>query len=208
MKESPVNSDGKVSNISDMDDSEDGAIPEPVIKKGKGKQKRKLAAKKKQEADLRKQKVEENLDRTQHVEIPEQANIHALCRRSREQQPPSSFQHLPQQVREWYYCFTSKQVKNSLIIQDPKKRVRVHLFPQATIPSNLLPLLGPPLKNMTPMSLFQNVIRPIGGEIMRSGFWAVGLNQDTFFNLIQLLTIADLTLAKTISNLLIHTTLQ
>lgn len=124
-----------------MDDSEDGAIPESVIKKGKGKQKRKSAAKKKQEEDFKKQQVEETLDRTQHVEIPEYINIHALCRRSCGRPPPSSFQRLPQQVREWYYCFTLKQVKNGLIIQDSKKRVLVHLFPQATIPSNQLTTL-------------------------------------------------------------------
>ena len=61
-KESPVNSDGEEINFSDMEDSEDGAIPEPVLQKGKGKKKRKSAAKKKQEEDFKKQKVEETLD--------------------------------------------------------------------------------------------------------------------------------------------------
>ena len=85
--------------------------------------------------------MEETLNQTQHVDVPEYANIHALRRRSRGRQPPSFFQLLPQQVRDRYYCFTLKLVENGLIIHDPKKRVLVPLFPQATIPSHLLSTL-------------------------------------------------------------------
>lgn len=139
---SPVTSDGEEVVSSDTDDSEDGVIPELSLKKGKGKKRRKSPAKKKQEANYKKTKAEDSLDKIQRVEVAEFANFHALRRRSRGRQPPSHFQRLPEQVRENYYCFTLKQVERGLIIHDSKKRPLVHLFPPATIPSTLMETLA------------------------------------------------------------------
>jgi len=139
---SPVNSDGEEVESSDTEDSEDGAIPEFSLKKGKGKKRRKSPAKKKQEESYKKTKAADKLEGIQRVEVAEFANFHALRRRSRGRQPPSHFQHLPEEVRSWYYCFTLKQVQKGLIIHDSKKRVLVHLFPLATIPSNLIETLA------------------------------------------------------------------
>jgi len=139
---SPVNSDGEEIEFSDMEDSDVGAIPQPEIKKGKGKKKRKSPAKKREQENNKKQKVVETLDQTQYVEVAEYVNIHALRQRSRGRQQPSNFQRLPQQIQDWYYCFTLKQVENGLIICDPKKKLLVHLFPQTSIPSDLLTTLS------------------------------------------------------------------
>ena len=153
---SPVNSDGEEVESSDTEDSEDGAIPELKLKKAKEKKRRKSPAKRDQEANYKKTKAAEALKRTQRVEVGEFANFHALRRRSRGRQPPSHFQRLPAQVRVFYYCFTLKQVEKGLIIQDSKKRPLVHLFPLATIPSNLIETLATSFEEYDNSVIFPN----------------------------------------------------
>jgi len=139
---SPINSDGEEVDISDEDDSEDGVIIESSSRKGKTKKKRKSPAKKKLQENYRKKKKAEVLDQIPKLEVHEGANFHALRRRSRGRQPPPHFQRLPQEVRTFYTCFTLKHVEKGVIIHDSKKRVLLHLFPLATIPSDLIETLS------------------------------------------------------------------
>jgi len=139
---SPVNSDGEEIQDSNSDDSEEGAIAKSSGKKDKSKRRKKSSGKIKQQEEYKRKKREEMLKKTPRVEVYEGANIHALRQKSRGHQPPSNFQLHLLDVRRILTNFTIEQVTNGLIIRDSRKRTLVHLFPLATVSSNLIETLS------------------------------------------------------------------